>query len=300
MDRRIILVFVLAVAAVALFVLAGAVASADGVTDIGTDHDLDNNSTIDAYDREGYVETSVQRYQLGLEVAENGRDVGLEPSLARDTRNDFLRLTYDEDFERTFRILVPREYITPYTMDSVEAIDSDHTASYEPVRGNEYLAVTITFDGKGEAVLPLQKDSAVSYGLIEKVDDRVEQVSGVSIFGRGSTWHYIRGDEAASQAAYPLNASSDDELLIQYDARPDSPEELWVNAPRGEHDNAPMYYFDRESDDQVYLVVDNETAPTVRYNTNASTADRVRGDVNDIRLVPDRVRDRVGDIIPFL
>ena len=88
MDRRITLTFALAVAAVTLFILAGAVASADGVTDIGSEHELAENDTIDAYDREGYVETSIQRYQLGIEIAEDGADVGLEPSLTRDTRNE--------------------------------------------------------------------------------------------------------------------------------------------------------------------------------------------------------------------
>lgn len=293
MRRHISLLTVLIIAAASL----GGIAAAQ-TTDLGTEHPLAENGTISDYQSTGYAEGELDRYQMGLAVATDGEDVGLDPSLARDTRNRYLQIDYREDHGRTIRLLLPREYVTPYTQETVESFDSDHVARFEPVRGGEYLEVVITFQGKGTAVLPLQLDSAASYGIIERVDSRIKTITGTSVFGHGSEWHYIDGSEVANEPAYQINATNTDSVLIQFDARPTKPSEVWLNAPKGEHSDADLYYFERNAGDEIYVVADNETAPDVRVKSNPSTADRVRGDINDIRLVPDRIREGAGDL-PF-
>lgn len=272
-----------------------------GVTDIGTDHPLAAQGSIDEWTRTGTVDGELTRYQISVTAAEDGADVGLEPSMVRDTRNHYLRIQYDETSARTLRILLPREFITPYKMETVEGFDSDHIAHYEPAREGEYLAVTIHFDGEGEAILPLQRDSAASYGIVERFDSQIETITGLSPLGRSGEWHYIDGQEVAAVAAYPVNASSED-VLIQYDARPDESDEVWLNAPRGETSSDLVYYYERSGDDgeELYVVSTGEAEPDVRIKQEATTVDRIRGDLNDIRLVPDRIRDGLDpDWWPF-
>lgn len=268
------------------------------VTDLGATHPLAENATINSYERTGYVSGDLTRYRISLTVSEAGSDVGLSPSITRDMRNDYLRIQYNESASRTLRLLLPREYITPYTMEDVGAIGSEKHASYKPARGGEYLAVTIHFNGAGEVVLPLQKDSSAGGALVETVDRRVKQLTGISPLGRNGEWKYLDGETVAEEPAYPVNTTSED-ILIQYDARPEQPNEVWLNAPRGEQNDVPLYYFERERDDQLYIVSAENTTPDVRLKTEPSRTDKIRGDLNDIRLVPDRIRDGAGDFWPF-
>lgn len=290
-------------AVLTLSLLAAAPVAADTnvsteVVDIGANHPLAANATADEYDRTGYVAGDLTRYRISMAAAESGGDVGMTPSLMRDTRNDYLQIRYNESYERTIRILLPREYITPYTMETVEALDSDHVASYKPARSGEYLAVTVTFAGPGTAVFPLQKDSSAGGALLETVDSRVKQLTGISPLGRTGKWQYIDGSAVAEEPAYPINATSED-VLIQYDARPNRTEEVWLNAPRGEKNSVPVYFFERESDSQLYVVSADNSQPDVRLKTEPSRTDRIRGDINDIKLVPDRIRDGAADYWPF-
>ena len=294
---------VLFAAVLALSLVAGLPVSAAAdpggdVVDIGTQHPLAANATADEFKRTGYVHGDLTRYRVSMAAAEGGGDVGLTPSLLRDARNDYVRIQYNESHTRTIRILLPREYITPYTMESVEAIGSDHVATYRPARSGHYLAITVTFDGPGDAVFPLQKDSSAGGALLETVDRRVKQLTGISPMGRNGQWQYIDGSEVAEEPAYAINATSDD-VLIQYDARPNATDEVWLNAPRGEQDGVPVYYFERESDSQLYVVSADNSQPDIRLKTEPSRTDRIRGDINDIKLIPDRIREGSHDWWPF-
>lgn len=290
-------------AIVALSLLATPIAAEEDttsleVTDIGTEHPLADNATAAEYSRTGYVSSELSRYRITLSAAESGNDVGLPPSMTRDLRNDYLRIQYNESYQRTIRLLLPREYITPYTMETVESLNSDHTASYKPARSGDYLAITITFDGPGAAVLPLQKDSSAGGALLETVDRRVKQLTGISPLGRNGKWQYIDGEEVAAEPAYPINTTSED-VLIQYDAKPNATEEVWLNAPRGEQNGVPIYYFERDSDNQLYVVSADASNPDIRLKTEPSRTDKIRGDINDIKLVPERIRDGASDYWPF-
>lgn len=295
----VLLAAALVLSLVAAVPLAGAQEDEEhNVTDIGTQHPLAANATAEEFARTGYVEGDLTRYRISMAAAESGGDVGLPPSLLRDTRNDYVRIQYNESHTRTIRVLLPREYITPYTMERVESIDSDHTATYTPARSGHYLAVTVTFDGPGDAVLPLQKDSSAGGALLETVDRRVKQLTGISPMGRNGQWQYIDGEEVAEDPTYPVNATSDD-VLIQYDAKPNATDEVWLNAPRGEQNGVPVYYFERESDSQLYVVSADNSEPSIRLKTEPSRTDRIRGDINDIKLVPERIREGSSDWWPF-
>lgn len=288
---------ILGVAGVLLAAAAAGPAAAGDVTDIGATHPVADNTSIDTYDREGYVEGDLTRYQMSVAVAEDGSDVGLPESIARDTRNDYVRIQYNESHARTVRILLPRAYMTPYTMETVDAMNTDHVASYNPARDGDYLAITIHFDGEADVVLPLQKDSSASYSIVEYADDRIKQVTGFSPLGRSGEWSYIDGEDVAEEPSYALNNT--DGALIQYDAKPDKTEEVWINAPRGETEKDDVYYFERESDNQIYIVSATDREPDVRVKHEYRRTDRWRGDANEVGLVADRIRDGDWLDIPF-
>ncbi|MFD1526039.1 hypothetical protein [Halolamina salina] len=262
------------------------------VTDIGAQHDLDSSDAVSEFNSQGHTSTRLTRIDMTATVATQKSEVGLEHKLTpTDAVNDYLRLEYNEEATRTVRILIPKEYWTPYKQEGVESITTDHTATFEPARGGEYTSVVLEFDGPADVVLPAKWYDSMSYKALERVDQRMNKSVGVTLRGDGSQWNYVTADELTSGPGYEIGTHSD-QLTVQYDATPDQPEETWINAPQGESMRQDLYYYTRDSENSTsYIVSKTEDPPTVRYKVNATFMDRLRGNIRDIQLIPDRFQD---------
>lgn len=289
---------ILLVALVTVALGAGvAIVAADDVTDIGTDHTLATDEAMSEWETHGYAEGESHRYQLDLAVAERRADVGAEDALATNIRNHFLRINYQEDYDRTLRILIPRDVITPYRAEEVDSLTSAHSASLQPARNGDYLAVTVDVDGEADIVLPLNRDHAVSYRLVERFDSRMEQLTGFSPLDREEEWQYIDGVDLADNSTMELNHSFDD-VVIQFDATPDESHESWINMPEGQTAGAPLYALQRDGDDTVTIVTTTDDPPDVRYRTDSTVPAKVRGWATEARQIPGEIYDRIKDLIP--
>ena len=281
-----------------LFALPG-LAADDGedeyVTDIAADHDLDTVDAISTFNSEGQVETDLTRIDMTVTIADEKSDVGASGRmLPTDTANDFLRLQYNEDAERTVRILIPEEYWEPYLQEDVESITSPHTADYKTSRGGEYTAVIITFDGPADVVLPAKWVDSTSYKALERVDQRLEKSVGITVRDDGSEWTYVESEDLVSGPGYEIGEKSGD-VTVQLDATPDSPEETWINAAEGETMGEDIYYYQRDSENgSTYIVSKTDNPPAVRYKVDSTFMDRIRGDIRDITLIPSRLKDTIN------
>lgn len=289
----------LLVAAVVLAAVAVGVVAADDVTDIGTDHDLASDDAMERWSDRGYAEGDVDRYQIELAVAESRADVGAEDAAVTNIRNQFLRIDYQEDYERTLRILIPRDVITPYKT-TAGSLTSPHEATLSPARSGEYLEVVVEVDGESDIVLPLNRDHAISYSLIERTDKRIERLTGVSPLDREHDWEYVDGDEFTGET-HRINHSLD-EMALQFDATPERTDETWVNVPVGERGGAGVYVLDTDAkhDGNTTLVTTLQDPPEIRYRTESTLPAQVRGWVSEARTYPGDVMDRLEDILPFL
>lgn len=268
-------------------------------TTIDADHGLDSNESVHEWETEGYASGSADRYDLELTVAEDRQDVGLQPSMVGSATNDYLRIQYNEDIERTLRIWIPREYVTPYTRDSVRAVDhTDVSATYRPIEGAEYLQITIKADEEMDVVLPLDKSAQISYGVLERVDKRTEQITGESFRGDAEDWQRIDEDDLADEASIKVSEHPDD-TLVQVDARPQSSDPLWTNAPSGNdeiHGISTTVKEDSEGEKHLHVVSTTGSPPDVRVKHNYSRTDYWAGEARSARLIPDRIGDTVfGD-----
>lgn len=265
------------------------------VTDIGTSHDLDSADAVSEFNDRGQTQADISRLDMSVTIAEKKSDVGIEDKiLPANQVNDYLRLEYNEEAERTIRILIPGDYWTPYHQEGVDSVTSDHEADYMPARGGEYTAVVITLDGPADVVLPVKWYDSMSYRAIERVDDRLNNSVGLTLRDDGSQWEYVESDDLISGPGYEIGEDSDD-LTVQYDATSDGPEETWVNAPQGESMNDNIYYYTRDAENSTsYVVSETSDPPTVRYKHDSSFTDRLRGDFNDITMIPDRIRGLLG------
>jgi hypothetical protein len=281
-------------AVVAVLAVGGAVAQ--DVTDLQEDHGLATDDAISSYEQTGYARGEVERYQISLAVAENRDQVNATDAVTTDIRNDYLRIDYNEDYPRELRLLLPREYITPYNAE-VGSITTSHMASLEPARNGEFMAVEVTVEGPADIVIPLNKDHAVSYGLIERVDKNVEKITGISPLDRNHEWQYIDPSEL-KQGANRLNHSLED-MAVQFDSTPEQPEPTWINIPEGETAGAPVYIIQLDGTDDVAIVSPAETPPEIRYRTEGTLPARVRGWVSEATEIPGNIRDRVQELIPW-
>lgn len=272
------------------------VAAAEDVTDIANDHQLDTEEKISQWKTNGYAEAELERYRITLTVAEERGDVNASDAVTTDIRNHYLRIDYDEDYPRTLRVLLPREYITPYNSET-GSITTSHVAQLEPARNGEYMAITVAVDTQADIVIPLNRDHAVSYSLIESVDHRIEQISGVSPLDRNHDWQYIEPSNI-SQDGNRLNHSLDS-LAVQFDATPGAEEPTWINIPTGETAGAPVYLLELDGTDDVSIVSTTETPPQIRYRTEGTLPAQVRGWISEASEIPGNIRDRLEELIPW-
>lgn len=266
--------------------------SGDGeITNLGTSHALDSSEAIEEYEAEGHTSAEITRLDMTVTAAQSREDVGLgDQPTPTNVRNDFLRLEYDEEAERTVRIMLPKDYWTPYLREDVQSVTSDHTATYQPTRAGEYVAVSVHFDGPGDAVFPIQWDSELSYRVAERIDNRLNKSFGVSIRGDSAGWEYVDSQNLTDGPGYAIGDAPGD-VTVQYDATPDEPEQTWINAPEGETLSNEIYYYDRGDNGSAYIVSKTDDPPAVRYKTDSTFVDDLRGAVNDLVQVPDRISD---------
>lgn len=288
--------------AVALLATGGAIA-AEGADlyEVDASHGLAMDASISDFRSDGIATGDVDDLDASLTIAEKKRNVGRSDVVVPlDTTTDFLRVEYREDIDRTLRIWIPSEYMTPYVRESVDAVGSDHVATVEPARG-DYLQVVVRVTEPGTVVIPLEKDKAASYSILGSYRDRAESVTGEE-----TEWQYLDRDELADEHTTKIEVENTDTVLLQYDVRPDDPQETWVNVPEGKAArNDGVYYYTPESQNgTVYLVTQGETPPGVRLKQNAGPRDRVTGAVRDARENVNRIVDRLNgdgddDILPW-
>jgi hypothetical protein len=297
-PNRIAAVFVALVLALAtpvgLVGAAGAPIATTNATEVDTNHQLTDAGAINEYRETGSVTGDMPALQMQMTFAEERGDVGIGNRLTpTNIRNNFLRITYKEDVERTVRLFIPREYAVPYTRDEVNAIGSAHVASYQPARNAEYLQVTIHVDGPTEIVLPVQKDDSLSASLMEGADERLERTTGVSLIGEPGSWTYVNESNLTSDAGMELPVDDGDNVVVQYDGTPDAQSETWLNAPEGESSRSDVYWYQRDSGNgSVYVVSKTDDPPAVRYRTDGGTGDMISGWINDAtEVIPDKLFD---------
>lgn len=289
--------YLLALLGVLVLSLGTGAVAADGLTDIGTDHDVATDEAMDDWQTHGYADGEADRYQLDIAVAEKRVDVGAEDAMVTNLRNHYLRLDYQEDHPRELRVLIPRDVITPYKADSIGSLTSGHEAHIEPAKSGDYLSVTVRVDGPADIVIPLNRDHALSYTFLERSDQRIQELTGISPLDRDAEWTYVEGDEIAEGGTYELNLSADD-LAVQYDATPDSSEETWLNVPRGETVSAPIYLLEYDENEYT-LVATTDKPPDVRHRDEATFPAQVRGWLSEAGQIPENIRDRISDLLPW-
>lgn len=288
------LVCLVGVGLAVLLISAGALAVAGEVSDgdmykIDDGHGLANEEAVSAYETEGYASGEVEGLDATIEVAESKELVERTGPRPLDAAHGYVRIDYREDISRTLRIYLPRSMVTPYAREEVESLGSSEiTADYQPAREGRYFQITISVGGPTDVVVPTHAHSEITYGVLDRYEDRVDSVTGAD-----REWQYLEREGLEREHAVAVEVEDVDDVVIHHDATPDEPEETWVNTPRDSGDGPYWYAPDSEEGEVVYVVTRGGDAPDVRLMEGGGVRQKVEGHVNDARQIPERIRDGV-------
>lgn len=287
---------------------AGVAAAGDAaLLDLDENTPLTDKATWSEYEQAGVATADVAAPDLEITVAKEHEDVDVD-GFHNDYSNEWVRVEYKEEIERTIRFYVPSNYWKPYYDESVDAVTGDQvTAKFVPVEGGRYTAVSITFDGPTTAVFPASQAQGVTWSFWSREDAKLENATGVST-GIGGTdqWNYAQATDWSNGTYVVENVSDPDRVMIQYDAGVGSSESVWLRVPNGESSRTPVYYFVRSSASAssdaggeratIVVVSKQEDPPAIRLKKNASTRDGLGSILNDWSRIPDRFRKFVDDV----
>lgn len=298
MNHRVSILLVSLLLVGGLVGLSNTVAAQDGsetdgnLTAIDANHPLDSESAFERWDDDGYASGEVPELDMRLSVAEKRSDLDRSETLLEHRGSDYLRIEYREDIERDLRILIPKEYATPYTREGVESINGRHTADFSPARDGEYMEVVVHVDGPQDIVLPLDRKAQLSYRIVGSVSERIDAVTGYSPLG-SEGWTYVERGDLSSEGSVAVMKAPEDPL-VQYDATPEKASERWINAPRGDSDAGGINWYIRENDEgeeMLYVVSTTDDPPAVRVKDEATMVDRVMGWINGALDIPSNLPD---------
>lgn len=264
---------------------------------IDADHALTADAKQSQFVEDGAASTDLEVPDMTVTVASEHATCDVS-GFHSDLRNDYLCIEYREAVDRRIRIYIPDEYWAPYLRESVDPVKGAATASFEPVGGANYTAVTFRVTEPTTVVWPVTKESALFASARDRTFDRVENVTGVGMPDT-QQWQYIPPERLAGNAsAYVVKApNGTDQLQLEYTT--DDGE--WAPVPEGEQRYAPVYYQTKQGvDDRVYVFSTTTDPPRIRYKTKAAPTSEIAAAFREIGQIPNRIEDIFGVDLPFV
>ena len=280
------------------------VASAEEVTTVDDDTQLDDPEVISEYEETGLAEADVPGLDMSIAVSEDQREVGIDAYTA-GALHTYVRVDYREEIDRTVRFYVPAEYIEPRRKDNLQAKNTETTAMVEPVAGGEYMAITVQFRGETDAVFAFNDAFGSYLRTTETAYDTVENVTGFSPPRLGAReheqWQYppdaaLAGDNATYHIPTdPEGNASASDMTIQYDNQPGAEESAWMTMPDCEQTVEPVCVTERDGE-PVLFSTSSESVPPIRYKYSRDRKAETKGAVEELKDSWSGLLDRAGGL----
>lgn len=279
MHKQVFLTIVLVMATLAAGVTPGSATTE--VVAIDYTHDLDEEQAIEQYEEDGVVTDSIAAPAMDLTIADSREDVD-RGSVILDT-DTYLRVQYHEDVERTIRVYIPDDYWEPFEDHSLQSVDGNVDAEMEPVRvnGQDYSAVTLHFDGQADAVIAINGVEDGLWNIRHTATDMLNESVPFELPSLSSPdenpWQHVDSSDLSSG---DYDTESND-VMVEYDATPDSEDMTWVEAPSCDS-SEPVCTMDR-SGNVTIVPDDSENPPAIRYKTEPTLRDNIGTGIRSIQ-----------------
>lgn len=306
MNRRTALSAVIALLVIGSVLAPVAVAQSESVVQIDRDHALTEASSIERYEEEGVVTTTLVSPNVSVTIAEKIGDCGIDDgTLSMDlksVKSDFLCLENHEDLDHKLRIFIPDDYWTPYDRADKESVRGGATADLEPIRSGNYTSVVVTAPANERVAFEIPERSQAVYYAIERTNERTDEFFGIRLTGEKEPWTRIEESSLSGSNSTVQIRGDPEKMIIQYDADSSPASESWLQVPTAENDpDAPVYRMEKEGvDDTIYVISRVSEPPTVRYKENAGPFDGLSSAIEDIKQIDDRLEDITNIKLPDL
>lgn len=254
--------------------------------DLGDEHGLATNDSAETYEEAGIASTNVSGLSARLTIAEDHEDVGLD-AYTTDFNYHYVRVQYNESIERTLTFDLPESYFSPYPADGIEARNADVTADLQPVDNATATEMTVHLTGETDAVFRISKSASMVFGARDTATGFIERATGYelpSLFSSDSEWTRVPDSAWAKTNATPAIETTDDPLMIQYDASDTAGEHRWISVPEcgNAQDYETVCRMTRNGTDAALLLAQDNDTPVVRYRHGRSLFDQGRAALNEI------------------
>lgn len=299
--KRLVTLIVGVLLLVASLALVGVVAGSD-VISIDDDHELNSDGSIEQYEAEGLATAEVDRIQLEMTLAEDPEDVGLDGwkySLGAGSGNEYLRLQYDESIDRTVRIELDEELVTPRTKHGVESVEGDVVADIYPSSDGESTIIKVELEGDSDVVIPLNKAEGWLFDIRGSASESVESVSGYELSSNpfaSEDWEYVDPDALSdSDSTYMVES---ERATIQYNgADVDSEDDVWLTVPECNNPaEQAVCSYEKDGEIGTYVMSTQDEPPQIRYKDGYSISDSVSASINELHQIFGNIQDRVSSI----
>jgi hypothetical protein len=259
---------------------------------------LGNSETVAEYEESGTARVNVSTPRLTVTVAEQASACGLDTSVAKDTRNDYLCLDYREDVPATIRLHVPDDYWHPYVRQEKASLRGDTTASFTVRDDGNATVVETSFDTRTHAVFAIPEDVTASYYVLDRANTRSKDLFGIDLLGHSTGWQHVNDSLLSGSNTTARLVNEQGSLIIQYDATPNASEPTWLAVPSEPGDSAPVYRMTRSGEpDAVYIVSETTNAPRVRYKSVSGLSQRIDAAWRQIRSIDDELDNLIDNTI---
>lgn len=277
------------------------VVSADSIVAIDDEHGLNSPDSIKALDENGYAETSLDRLNMQISIAEAHEDVGLQ-GYHIDSNAKYLRLDYNEDVSRTVRLKFDKELFVPRLKQDLDAETNNARIDLKPSSDGEYTIASIQFDGETHAVFELSKSTGMLIAGRTTVREKVNESTGISLpslggFVSGGEWHIVPESSLSANTTYALNTSGQP-ITLQYDDSAQGTDERWIAVPECK-DVAEQEVCQYSKDETVYVLSAQDDPPNTRWKLGNDASSGIWGIINDVRQTPSRILSDLDNIIPW-
>lgn len=256
---------------------------------------------METFERGDHVTADVGGLDMTVTVTEDGSVAGVN-TLSGSPITTYIGIDYDEDIQRTVRIYIPDDYVEPRVKEGVESAHGTTTASYEPVAGGDYMAVTVRLSGGDEVALPVNTVFGTYLRTSDMMYGQIENVTGTHIPRLGSSgsaqWQYVPEHALnASNATYTLQQPSEnetvgiDDMTVQYDDSPGANDPTWLSVPPCDKTTVPVCA--TTSDGKAILFSADEEAPPIRYKHTVDHVSETRSAWKELEEEWGQLIDRI-------
>jgi hypothetical protein len=288
--------------ALALALVAAPVGAAQAPTTRLDATGLGTDAAVQTYEADDVVAVEAQAVDATLTVADSADEVNLSGLNPGELTTTYLRVDYDEGVERRLRIVVPSEYVTPRPSEDIELLASSGgpeptTADFTPGPDGETTVVTLTVGGPADVVVPFSELSGTYWSVRRPVAEGFKNATGFEVpsFVSGTPWRYVDPGEYGDNRTATFNASASD-LTLQYETAPDeSGETDWLTVPdcTDPAEQRVCYY---EENNETHVMTTESDPPRLRYKHGTDPIADLRGAINDLMRIPERVSNVVDSI----